>query len=321
MARSALSLVKFVSADGSLAKLLLRLVAASLVLFLLAWGIQKLLYRGYKTFVDHPTPNPRIGGPIPFHNNYQTKIPPTPLSAPIYPTNPHFYPENLREEATGLVTRRVDVATELDTLPQLTCKGCKRTAAACNCGEGQSMVTELTRKHMIELNNIDFELYRLYSKTLRPDAILPGVNYTFPLKAFPLIEITYTMTKRLFVEDHRPTVEKHIQVGNCKFYIMQLTKVELNLPFFKRDLPIRILDRVTDIPQRDLVVSEDHICSLRRGTFKEFDKAAKGVLESSLSIPISDPSFLAHQCDPIKDGYFFLRCLKNQEVPSYNESF
>ena len=126
--------------------------------------------------------------------------------------------------------------------------------------------------------------------------------------------VKWEVCDSVVVDDTRPESEKHIGVGNTKFYILR-QDLFIKFPFKKKIRLNPSLLRFLSLPSRDLIVSEDLIRNQRRSSLDDsFDDSLKGLCENTLSIPLNDPLFLLNNCSPIRDSFLLASSVHHQCV-------
>ncbi len=134
------------------------------------------------------------------------------------------------------------------------------------------------------------------------------------------VQTDWTVSSAFCVGDTRPLTEQHIDPGNCRYYVVSSSDISFAHARFGRFFTIpRSWLSVFGLPSRDLVVNEDHFRLQRKGVLSaEFNKSLKMHLETMLSVPICDPAFKRHGCNPLRDAFLVVRATFDEHIiPRY----
>jgi len=129
--------------------------------------------------------------------------------------------------------------------------------------------------------------------------------------------VNWKVIHALQVHDTRPRTEKHIQMGSNRYYVLRQGRLRIVLSVlgweFVCNLPRKALS-IFNVPARDLVINEDHFRLQRRGVVtNEVEKNLPGLLETMLSVPICDPTFLDLGANPLRDAQLIVSAFANEK--------
>lgn len=253
-----------------------------------------------------------------------------PMVQPPYPTGVqldiNMYDPSTHEQALALIEEYSDLTQQARF-----CSVCGYVHADCTCPAGP--LASSRRDANMNINRLLVVTRRL-SRLLVEDEdrqFFTGESFVFPLEhgieaklrkyffgRYPSIVLTVRGSFR--TNDNRPTSERHISVGNTRYWVFSVSATQAIDTLFYTGV-VRILPEVFpnfDLPCRDIVVSEDHTRVLRRGSLsEEFTKNVRSHLECSLSTPIADNHVL-HHCNTLKDASFLLRTFQSRSVQPYS---
>lgn len=140
------------------------------------------------------------------------------------------------------------------------------------------------------------------------------------------ILVDWKVDHTFLVADTRPLIEKHITLGNTRYYVLRQKNLRIEFLTTGRKMTIIFLKKwlsTFGLPARDLVLNEDHFRTARSGSvLGNFSKSLKGRLESTLSVPIKDPQFTHLGCSAVRDGLFVVQTfLAELRTPLCYEDF
>lgn len=257
----------------------------------------------------------------------------------VVPMDVTGYPARNREIAQDLLDQvnAVDYQLNNPTVIACACMKGKNNITQCVCTYGTPPVpingpSQMIHNRLLETRHklarqlqhlsVDRDAPSFVAGQTMKYELYPSTFYVL-LKALLGVsfKVTWTLRERFEVVDTRPTHERHISQGPSAFWVIEQNNTRGYIDFMGYRMhfhfPRRHL-RFFQIPSRDLVVSEDHIRSQRRGALStDFDTSLKAILQTSMAIPINDPNFVVQKIDPMRDAYLVARAIHGKYVPSY----
>lgn len=240
---------------------------------------------------------------------------------PPHPPNP--IPGGNRDEIRNLVRENVEITNSIPLTNIDICNECQHTMQLCVCPgwlPGERVATALAVKYhkTVDIAN---QIHRLQRSEMHPMFAF-GDIVEFPWLAtwaghlnqyFGLtINVRYAIAGSFYVGDTRPTEERHITCGNTRYYNISLVGYFVNGQLL-RDFNYKL----TGVMQRDIVVSEDILRALRRGSLNgTFAETLRTKMDFSLSLPISDTYFVRHNVNVLEDSFQFACYLQAGAVTS-----
>lgn len=242
------------------------------------------------------------------------------------------YPPQNQEEARKVLFDRENLLDRMAGAPQEECSVCKCRLVNCQCqpqGERMQVIISKYAGQVIEKNRrlnqllVDdrlqqFQLGQIFDMKIDTN-LLAKMSEFCGLQPYVL----WKMEDSFDVNDTRSTTEKHIQIGNTRFWIIRQKKIRIVVQIFGTGR-IFILPKwcfwLFQMPNRDLVIAEDFFRLNRRSSIDAIDKfsaSLRGQLDTMLSVPINDPSFVHLGAHPLRDGYFVVRAFLERKVLPY----
>lgn len=198
------------------------------------------------------------------------------------------------------------------------CGECKLFIQRCTCptGPATSMMTNFSHQRS-KVQDMVHEANKIAQRNVEPwqfeagrDEFVIEVRNSYLTRFLNSLSagvyVNWKVHHAILVHDTRPRTEKHIEMGSNRFYIIRQNDLRIVLPLvfreFKLTLPRTCLE-FFGIPSRDLVVNEDHMRLQRRGAVtNEVEANLPALLETMLSVPICDPTFLDLGANPLRDA-------------------
>jgi len=251
------------------------------------------------------------------------------LAGPII-TDPEYYIPSRQDEAKALIVEREKVTTSMFHLMDKRCDTCKATHNNCTCAGAllNAHAVEEDAKFTEKLTGIENELVALSRPVFKDNHL--GTTFQYPISSGPTIswlkewgitfEPHYEICDQFISADTRPDSERHIRCGNSCFYVAEMKGIPCYIKGIRTFNISRMFARAFGCPPRDLVVSEELLRVTRRGALTHaHKKSAIGIFENTLSLPINDPSIVAHKCHPLRDSLFLTRAIVEQEFPDHGD--
>lgn len=249
-----------------------------------------------------------------FVRSYYKNLPPHPQN---------LIPGGNRDEIRNLARDHIELTNTIPTTNIELCEDCHHTLQMCVCVgwlPGEKIATAVAQKYhkTVDIRN---QIVRLQRPELHPlfaqfdilefpwhGSWIGKLNEFFGLQ----IRVRYAVGNSFYVGDTRPMEERHITCGNTRYYNVSLVGYFIN-GVLVRDFNFKL----TGVLQRDLVVSEDILRALRRGSLNgTFAETLRTKMDFSLSLPIADNYFILHNVNVLEDSFQFACYLQAGAVTS-----
>lgn len=225
-----------------------------------------------------------------------------------------------------------DLAHERQKLFQVhmgLCKECKLHVQHCVCPTGPAVSMRTNFAHQREkISEMAHNANKVANRYQEPWQFDVGERFVMKLESARFLNVLKFFSVECFVNWHvkhamtvhdtRPLTEKHISMGNNRYYI--ITQKDLRFvvslgPYeYVLKLPRKML-KMVNVPARDLVVNEDHFRLQRRGVLTDtVNKNLEGLLETMLSVPVCDPTFMDLGANPLRDARLVVAAFANEKV-------
>jgi len=251
----------------------------------------------------------------------------------VIPLDFNAYPLENQASAEVLIEKVQVVDSKLNAPDHVLCPPCQMPLTQCAClapntgAIHQQMMADWIRERGLLAEQLRALMRRGQT------SFYVGSNFKFPARGTYWLQLAHYLGLRFRVRwridsmfevaETRPSVERHIGATNSRFLTLSQLEIVYDHHLLWFCLKGR-LDRkwlsLLGIPTRDLVVSEDHLRLTRRGGLDEsFAASLRSQLQTSMAVPINDPTFFTQQVNPLRDAYLVVRAMKAGFIPAWED--